>query len=323
MQDLVTVFGGSGFIGSQAVRALARTGLRVRVAVRRPHLAITQRLHGDVGQVEIVQANVRDEASVARALDGAAACVNLVGVLYEHGRQTFQAVHVDAARLVAEQARAAGVRRFVQMSALGASEQSPAKYARTKAEGEAAVRAVFPDAVILRPSVAFGPEDDFFNRFGTMATLSPVLPLIGGGETRFQPVAVGDLGQAIAQATVRSEAAGKTYELVGPATYSFRELMEIVLKETQRKRALVPLPFPAASLLAKAGDLMAFTPVPPPITSDQVELLKADNVASGAAPGLAELGITANALEGVVGSYLYRYRRGGQYAETAPRVTQA
>ncbi|WP_375269747.1 complex I NDUFA9 subunit family protein, partial [Phenylobacterium sp.] len=211
MQDLVTVFGGSGFVGTQVVRALARAGLRVRVAVRRTNVAEGLRLLGDVGQIQIVQANIRNPESVARALEGAQACVNLVGVLYEAGRQKFASLHAMGARNVAEAARAAGVTRLVQMSAIGADAQSESKYARTKAEGEAAVREIFPDAVIIRPSIVFGPEDDFFNRFARMATLSPALPLIGGGKTRFQPVYVGDVAQAIARALRDPACAGQTY----------------------------------------------------------------------------------------------------------------
>ena len=320
MADLVTVFGGSGFIGSQVVRALARQGFRVRVAVRQPHLAIDQRLSGDVGQIEIVQANVRNAPSVARAIAGADAVVNLVGVLYEHGRQKFQTLHAMGAKTVAEAAATAGVKTLVQMSALGADETSPAKYARSKAQGEAAVREAFPRAVIMRPSVVFGPDDGFFNKFATMATLSPALPLIGGGKTMFQPVFVGDVAKAIAKAVADPDCAGKTYELGGPASYSFRELMELVLAETGRRRALIPLPFNLAGLLGAVGDLVAGL-IPPPVTSDQVELLKADNVVSGEAPGLAELGVTPTAVEAILPSYLYRYRKGGQYAdltESAP-----
>jgi NADH dehydrogenase len=315
MQDLVTVVGGSGFIGSQVVRALARRGLRLRVAVRRPHLAGDLRVHGDVGQIELVQTNIRDPDSLARAMDGAAACVNLVAVAFERGRQKFQSVHVMGARNAAEAARKAGATRFVQVSALGADADSPAKFARTKAAGEAAAREVFPDAVVIRPSVVFGPEDNFFNRFAAMATMSPALPLIGGGRTRFQPVFVGDVARAIAETVLRADAADRTFELGGPAIYSFRELMELLLRETQRRRLLLPIPFPAAALLGGVGDMVAVTPFPPPITSDQVKLLKSDNVVSPGAPGLAELGIVPTTVESVVPSYLYRYRRGGQYAD--------
>ncbi len=314
MQNLVTVFGGSGFVGTQVVRRLAKAGWRIRVAVRNPSLANAMRLQGDVGQIDVVQANIRDEDSTRRALEGATACVNLVGVLYGVGRQTFQAVHVDAARNVAQAAKAMGVTRFVQMSALGADLDSPSGYARTKAGGEAAVRAIYPDAVIVRPSVVFGQGDGFFNKFATMAAFSPALPLIGGGHTRFQPVFVGDVGLAFARILSDPAAAGRTYELGGPSTASFRELMEMMLAETGRRRLLLPLPFPTAGVLGAAGDLVAGI-LRPPVTSDQVLLLKADNVVGGDHPGLAELGITPTALQAVLPTYLYRYRKGGQYAD--------
>jgi len=319
MQNLVTVFGGSGFVGNQAVRQLAKAGWRVRVAVRNPNLGYRMRLLGDVGQIDVVQANVRDADSVRRALEGAAAAVNLVGILYETGRQKFQAVHVDGARAVAEAAAAGGVARVVQMSALGADPEGPSAYARTKAEGEAAVRAARPDVVILRPSVVFGPEDRFFNKFAAMASFSPVLPLIGGGETRFQPVFVGDVGKAVAKAVAAPEAAGQTYELGGAAEFTFRQLMEMMLAETGRRRILLPVPFGVAGLLGGLGDLVAGV-VPPPVTSDQVRSLRADNVVSGQYPGLADLGLAPTTLEAVLPTYLYRYRKGGQYADQEARA---
>lgn len=315
MQDLVTVFGGSGFVGRQVTRALARAGYRVRVAVRRPHLANDLKLAGDVGQIQIVQANIRNPDSVARALEGASAAVNLVGVLYENGRQKFMSLHTQGARNIAEAARQAGIGRMVQVSAIGADPQGAAKYARTKAEGEAAVREVLPEAVILRPSIIFGPGDGFFNRFASMAVLSPALPLIGGGHTRFQPVFVGDVARAVAKAVSDPACAGQTYELGGPAILSFREVMELVLEETQRRRFLAPLPFPLAGLIGKVGDLISATPFPPPLTSDQVAQLKVDNVADPALPGLEALGVRPTPLHAVVGSYLYRYRKGGQFAQ--------
>src|SRR5436190_15361832 len=275
MQNLVTVFGGSGFVGTQAVRYLAKAGWRVRVAVRNPSLAYRMRLLGDVGQIDVVQANIRDMPSLRRALQGATASLNLVGVLYETGRQGFQAVHVMGARNVAEAARAEGVERVVQMSALGAAEDSPSKYARTKAAGEQAVREVYPDAVIVRPSIVFGQDDSFFNKFAKMAAISPALPLIGGGATRFQPVFVGDVGRALAKAVASPDAAGRTYELGGPGVHSFRELMEMMRKETGQRRLLLPVPWPAATVLGMGGDL-AKVVMPPPITSDQVQLLRAD-----------------------------------------------
>jgi NADH dehydrogenase len=322
MQNLVTVFGGSGFIGGQTVRQLAKAGWRIRVAVRNPNLAYAMRLHGDVGQIDVVQANVRNEASLRRALAGAAASVNLVGVGYENGRQGFQAVHVMGARNVAAAAKAEGVGRVVQMSALGADTASPSKYARTKAEGEAAVREIHPDAVVVRPSVVFGPGDHFFNRFAAMAQVSPVLPLIGGGATRFQPVFVGDVAQALARTATAPGAAGQTYELGGPAASSFRQLMEMILAETGKRRLLLPVPFPVAGLIGAAGDIAAML-VTPAITADQVALLKTDNVVTGACPGLVELGITPTTLEAVLPAYLYPYRRGGQYADQEDRELAA
>lgn len=315
MQGLVTVFGGSGFLGRYAVRALVRDGWRVRVAVRRPNEAPELKVMGEVGQIELTQTNLRVPSSIDRALEDASACVNLVGVLYESGPQTFEALHAAGARAVAEAAAKHGVSRLVHVSAIGADAQSPSKYGRTKAEGEAAVRAAFAKATILRPSIVFGPEDDFFNRFGAMAAMSPALPLIGGGVTRFQPVYAGDVGAAIAAALERRNAAGTTYELGGPGVYTFKQLMQILLKETHRKRFLAPIPFAAAKLLGVAGDLMSFLPIPPPITSDQVELLKRDNVAEHGLPGLGELGVSPTALEAVLPTYLWRFRRGGQFAQ--------
>ena len=315
MQGLVTVFGGSGFIGHYVVRALAQAGWRVRVAVRRPNNRPELRVMGQVGQVELTQANVRNAASVARALEGATACINLVGVLYEAGRQGFDQIHREAAGAIAAAAAAEGITRFVQMSALGADARSSSDYARSKAEGEAAVRAAIPSAILIRPSVAFGPEDGFFNKFAAMAVFSPVLPLIGGGHTRFQPIYAGDIGAAIAAAIGVPDAAGKTYELGGPGVYSFRQLMEIMLKETQRRRVLLPVPFPVAGLLGSAAGLLAMTPFPPPITRDQVELLKADSVVSDGALGLSALGVTPTALEAVLPTYLWKFRKGGQFAQ--------
>ena len=314
MQNLVTVFGGSGFIGGQTVRALARKGWRIRVAVRQPHLAYEMRLHGDVGQIDVVQANIRNEASVRRALAGATASVNLVGVLYETGRQGFQSLHVMGASTVAKAARAEGVERLVQMSALGADAASPSKYARTKALGEVAVREVYADAVIARPSIVFGPQDDFFNRFAAMANFTPVLPLVGA-DSRMQPVFVGDVGRAIAEMATSPACAGQTYELGGPAQFTFRELMQMMLAETHRRRLLLPLPFGVAGLIGKGGDLVAALGLKPPLTVDQVAMLRADNVVSGKTPGLAELGITPVTLEAILPTYLYRYRRGGQFAD--------
>lgn len=314
MQGLVTVFGGTGFIGRQVVRALAKRGYRVRAAARNEGQGYRLRMLGDVGQIEVVQANLRNRASVERALDGAVACVNLVGVLYETGRQGFQATQVMGAKTVAECAAAQGITRFVQMSALGANPDSASNYARTKAEGEAAVRAIIPSAVVIRPSIVFGPEDHFFNRFGQMAAISPVLPLVGEN-TRFQPVFVGDVAAAIANAINDPAVAGQTFELAGPSIYTFRELMELVRRETGRNPVLLPVPWPIAKLIGVGGDIQARF-MAPSLTSDQVELLRHDNVPAEGTSGPAELGVTSpTRVEAVIPTYLYRYRKGGQYAE--------
>lgn len=316
MQGLVTVFGGSGFVGGQVVRALAKAGYRVRVAVRQPNLAYRMRMLGDVGQIEVVQANARVPSSVARALDGAEGCVNLVGVLWESGRQKFQSIHAMAARNIAEAAAKAGVTRLVHVSAIGAKADSESKYFRSKADGEAAVRAAFPGATIVRPSLVFGVEDKFFNKFAQIAALSPVMPLVGG-DTRVQPVFVGDVAAVIAKAVASPAAVGVTYELGGPTVYTMREILQLILTETGRDRPLLPLPWPVASLIGSLGDIQAsILPIAPPLTTDQVEMLKTDNVADGGLPGLAEAGVVATAVEAVVPTYLYRYRKGGQYAET-------
>ncbi len=322
MKGLVTVFGGSGFVGAQTVRALAREGWRIRVAVRRPGRAYRLPMLGDVGQIEIVQANILDAASVERAQDGAEAVVNAVAVLYEAGRQRFADLHVDAASTMAKTAAARGIERFVQISAMGASEASPSAYARTKALGEAAVREQMPSATVMRPSVVFGPGDHFFNRFAAMAMISPMLPLIGGGNTRFQPVFAADVGRAIAAALREPAAAGCVYELGGPAAYSFRDLMVLMLAEIGRRRLLVPIPFEMARILGFVCQTVAPL-VAPPITADQVDMLRSDNVASPGALGLADLGVAATALEPIIPTYLYRFRKGGQYAVLDPARAHA
>jgi NADH dehydrogenase len=304
---LATVFGGSGFIGRYIVQRLAKRGWLVRVAVRRPDEALFLKPMGDVGQITPVAANLRHQGSVEAAVAGADAVVNLVGLLYQSGRQRFDAIHVEGARRAAEAAHRAGATRFLHISAIGADPASPAAYGRTKAAGEQAVLAAFPDATIFRPSIVFGPEDSFFNRFAEMARLLPVLPLVGGGRTRFQPVYVGDVADAAMAALESAAARGRTYELGGPRIYSFRELMEILLKEIQRRRLLLPLPFALASLQAAFMELL---PVPP-LTRDQVRLLKRDNVVSPGMPGLKDLGVEPTALELIIPTYLARYRPGG------------
>ena len=306
--NLVTVFGGSGFLGRHTVRALAKAGWRIKVATRHPNRAFFLRPLGTVGQIDFVKCDVADADSVAQALMGSQAVINLTGILFEKG-QSFDDVQAEGAGNIAKAATAAGVSKLVHVSAIGADADSDSAYAETKAEGEQLVREAFPNAVILRPSIIFGPEDNFFNRFASLARFTPALPLVGGGHTRFQPVFVGDVAQAIV-ASLAGEG-GRTYELGGPATYSFKELLEIILFQTARKRLLVPLPFSIAMLKAAFLQLL-----PNPIlTIDQVRLLKKDNVVSPTAAGLADLGITPTSVEAVVPSYLWRYRPRGEYAE--------
>jgi uncharacterized protein YbjT (DUF2867 family) len=309
---LITIFGASGFLGRHVVRALARDGYRIRAAVRRPDLAGHLQPLGRVGQIHAVQANLRHPASVEAAVHDSAVVINLVGILFEHGRQRFTAVHAGGAELVARAAAAPGA-RLVHVSAIGADENATARYARTKGLGEAAVFAAMPDAVVFRPSVIFGPDDDFFNKFAAMARLSPFLPLVGGGHTRFQPVFGGDVGEAVAKAVANETEPGTIYELGGPEVYTFKELMQFVLATIDRRRLLLPIPFWVAKLM---GQFLQFLPVPP-LTPDQVELLKQDNVVSAAAQGegrtLQGLGIEARSVETIVPSYLWRYRKTGQF----------
>lgn len=310
---IVTVFGGSGFLGRYVVQQLARDGWTIRVAVRHPGRAAFLKPLGDIGQIVPLCVRVQDREAVAAALSGADAAVNLIGILFEGGRQRFQSVHVEGARNVAEMAAAGGVRALVHISAIGADPKAPAAYARSKGEGEAAVRAAFPDATILRPSVVFGPEDDFFNRFAEMARFSPVLPLIGGGATRFQPVYVGDVARAVVKALKDPACRGKVYELGGPRIYSFKELLQLLLKTIGRRRLLVNLPFGLARVQAGLLELLP----KPPLTRDQVTLLQRDNVVSPGALTLADLGIAATAAEVVIPSYLDKYRPGGRYSQPA------
>ncbi len=296
---VVTIFGGTGFIGRRLVAHLLEAGATVKVAARDPKSVTAPAAKGS-GSVEAIRASIGDDAAVAAAVAGATAVVNLVGILYERGEQTFAAVHVDGARRIAAAAKAAGVRRLVHTSALGASAASPSQYARTKAAGEAAVREAFPEASIIRPSIVFGPEDDFFNRFATMAKISPALPLIGGGTTRFQPVYVDDVAAAIVTLLEEEREPGQTYELGGPEAYSFKQLLEMMLRLKKMTRALVPVPFFLAEV---QGSFLQMLPTPP-LTRDQVELLKTDNVPSGSLPGLAALGITPTPLEAVLPTYL-------------------
>jgi NADH dehydrogenase len=278
---------------------------------------------GDVGQIEIVQANVRIAETVERALQGAEAVVYAVGAAFESGRQLFSVVHAEGPKLAAEAAAAQGVGQFVFISGIGADAHSASKAGRAKAEGEAAVRAAVPGAVILQPSMVFGPDDNFFNKIAQMAVMSPVMPVLAGA-TRVQPVFVADVARAVAASLADPASAGRTFGLGGPSVYTMREITEITLAEIGRPRALLPLPDGAAGLLGSAGDVLALLrgPLPmlpvPPITTDQLALLKTDNVVAAGEPGLADLGIAAAALEPIIPTYLYRYRKGGQYADLAP-----
>ena len=317
---LAVVFGGSGFVGRNVVRELAKRGWRIRVAVRRPHHAQFLRTMGAVGQIQLMQTNVRHRPSIAEAVRGADAVINLVGLLYQEGSQKFASVQGAGAAAVADAAKAEGVTNFVQMSAIGADAQSDSLYARTKAEAEIAVRAAIPSATIIRPSIVFGQEDQFFNKFAAMATTTPVtpLPLIGGGKTKFQPIYVDDVADAICEALERSEASGRTYELGGPRVYTFRELMELMLREIGERRLLIPVPFPVASLIGFVGESVGLAPfVTPPLTRDQVKLLKHDNIvdASGAVGTLADLECQPHSVESIIPGYLVRYRKYGQFAE--------
>jgi uncharacterized protein YbjT (DUF2867 family) len=310
---VAAVIGGSGFLGRYVVKRLAAAGHVVRVAVRHPDRALFLKTMGRVGQVVPLYTNVTDEASVARAVEGAALVVNLVGILAERQRGDFTRVQAEGAGRVARLAAAAGVQHMVQMSAIGAAADSAAQYGRTKASGEEAVRAAFPTATILRPSIVFGPEDQFFNRFGELAMLAPVMPVIAGA-SRFQPVYVGDVADAVMQALARPEAAGATYELGGPRIMTFREILGWILAQTGRHNRLVTVPAVVARLLAS----IPFSG----LTRDQLLMLARDNVAEPALPGLTELGIIPTPIELVVPAYLERYRKGGKRAPIAELVAK-
>jgi uncharacterized protein YbjT (DUF2867 family) len=306
----IAVLGGSGFIGRYIVKRLAERGEVVAVGGRRAADAKFLKLKGDVGQVGLVNIAIDSSEDVLRAfLAGKDALINCVGTLYEHGTQKFDVVHHTAPAKLARLAREAGVERLIHLSAIGADPRSSSAYARSKAAGEQAVKDAFPTATILRPSIVFGPEDDFFNRFASMAVISPFVPLIGGGETRFQPVYVGDVASAAMHALDDPTTAGRTYELGGPGVYTFRALLELMLHEIKRHRRFIDLPFGIASLQAR---LMSLLPKPP-LTPDQVEMLKHDNVVAAGALGLKMLGIEPTAVEAILPTYLDRFRRGGWY----------
>lgn len=310
----VTVFGGSGFVGRHVVRALAKRGYRIRVAVRRPDLAGFLQPIGGLGQISFVQANLRYRDSIDRAVHDADHVVNCVGILFEKGRNRFDAVQDFGARAVAEAARARGA-SLTHVSAIGADVNSASDYARSKGRGEAGIRQALPEAVILRPSIIFGPEDGFFNKFASMSRFSPALPLVGGGHTKFQPVYVTDVAEAVARAVDGRAEKGATYELGGPEILSFRQCLELMLDVIDRKRALVPLPFAIASLIGSFASLVPF--VDPPLTPDQVTLLRSDNIVSDEAKKegrtIQALGITPALAEAILPSYLVRYRPQGQF----------
>ena len=311
--QLVTVFGGSGFLGRYVVRELAKKGYRVRVAVRRPDLAGHVQPMGAVGQVHAVQANLRYGWSIERAVEGADAVVNLVGILFESGKQRFDAVQAEGAALVAKAAKTASASRLVHVSAIGADAQSPSDYARTKGEAEAAVAQAMPDAVIMRPSIVFGPEDAFFNRFAGMARMLPFLPVVGAS-TRFQPVYVGDVADAVALAVDGAARPGTVCELGGPEVDTFEGLMERMLRIIERPRPIIAMPQRVAELQARVFEVLP----KPPLTLDQIKLLAIDNVVSDTAVAdgrtLAGLGLNPSALDAILPSYLWRYRKHGQYA---------
>ncbi len=311
---LVTVFGGSGFLGRHVVQALARRGFRIRVACRNPNTAHHLQPLGDVGQIVAVKANIRDDEAVARVCQGADHVVNLVGILMEGSKQTFDAIQHEGAASVARAAAQVGA-GVTFVSAIGADEDSASAYARAKARGEQAVLNAVPDAVILRPSIIFGPEDSFFNRFAEMSRFSPALPLIAGGDTKFQPVYVADVAEVVARSVAGELQGGTVYELGGPEVFTFKELMEIVLDQVDRKRLLLTLPKPIASMMGAVGDLIPFGLAP--ITSDQVKQLDNDNIVSDEAKSdgrtLEGLGIAPHTIRAVIPSYIWRYRPEGEF----------
>jgi NADH dehydrogenase len=314
--NLITIFGASGFVGRHTVRALAKEGWRIRAVCRKPNQANYLLPAGSVGQIQLLKGNINHDEDVARAVEGAGAVLNLTGVLFGHGEQGFDAIHAEAARRIAHAAREVGVGALVHLSAIGADPNADSSYAQSKGFGERDVREEFPAATILRPSLIFGPEDQFFNKFASLARFLPMLPLIGGGHTRFQPVYVADVANAILAALTREEARGQTYELGGPSVYTFKELMQFVLRETGRKNLLVPLPFWLASIKAFFLQIPSFVlPITPLLTVDQVRLLKTDNVVHEGTKGLSDLNVLPARLEDIVPSYLWRFHPKGQFRD--------
>ena len=319
--QVVTVFGGSGFVGRHLIRRIAKSGATVRIVSRHPDQGNFLKTAGSVGQIASLAADVKNDESVARVIQGSDIVINLIGALYETAPWSFEAVHVEAPARIARIAKAAGVRSLVHVSALGADENSASIYARSKAAGERRVLEAFPEATILRPSIVFGPEDRFFNKFAAMAQIMPALPLIGGGETKFQPVYVGDLADAVVAALETDAAKGRIFELGGPRTYSFKELMQLMLQEIRRKRYLMPLSWGLSETLGRIFEKIPF--IAPLLTRDQVELLKKDNVVSPGAPGFKELGITElTSCEVMLPTYLHRFIVGGRNATITRDVSK-
>lgn len=302
---LVTIVGGTGFVGRYIVKLLAQQGYRIRIICRNPDAALHLKTAGSVGQIALVSGNLADPDSLFGKLDGSYAVINLVGVLFEAGRQSFTNLHAQGAEKLAKMAKSAGIPHFIHMSSLGIDKAKGSQYARSKTLGERAVLAAFPEATILRPSVIFGAEDQFYNRFASMASLAPALPLIGGGKSKLQPVYVGDVAQAVAHCLERSDTQGKIYELGGPHIFTLRQILTYILRTIEKPRLLAPLPFGLASLVGTIGELMPR----PPLTRDQVKLLKTDNVVSPDALTFADLGIQPTSVEMVVPYYLKRFNK--------------
>jgi NADH dehydrogenase len=315
IEQVVTVFGASGFLGRNAVRALAKGGFgyRIRACSRNPNAAAYLWPMGHVGQIQPLRCDVRNADDVARAVANSDAVVNLVGILYPAGGQTYEAMHVDAARIIGRATREAGIGTLVHISTPGIRPDSESEYSRTKAEGELALREEFPDATILRSSLVFGPDDNFFNKFASLSRFTPALPLIGGGHTRFQPMFVGDVAKAIVKCVDDASTRGRSYELGGPTVYTMKEMLQIILRETCRKRLLIPIPFWLATLQSYVLQFLPGTL----LTPDQVTFLKGENVVSPDALTLADLGIAPDSLEAVLPSYLWRFRPKGQFENSS------
>ncbi len=324
MSKVAVVLGGSGFVGRHVVRELAKRGWRVRVGVRRPHHAMHLKPMGAVGQIQLAQVNVRHQGSIEQALHGADAVINLVGILHQDWHQKFAHVQTVGAANIAQACSKIGIDRLIHISAIGADADSESLYASSKGKGESAVLEHMPEATILRPSIIFGPEDNFFNRFASMASLSPLvmLPLIGGGTTKLQPVYVDDVADSVCQALENTDSLGKVYELGGPQVYSFKELLQLMLKEMRVKRLLAPIPYPIASLIGLGGEIFGALPfVEPFLTRDQVQLLKRDNVVSDKVGTIEDFGVTPKSVESILPSYMVQYRKYGQFNEEEAPVS--